>query len=217
LSECKIPVFMVDRQASIPTSVRYPIERLIAKFGIDYFTSSVSLMIALAIDAIDRKVQEKAENTPAIETHNGHAAVSVATAHDLMRTLYGEYSIGVFGIDLIVGDEYDFQKSCAEFWLGVAASRNITVALPPETALLKQRWRYGYQAEPGELILKVSELQGRVREHAAMMNKLQEDNAKNVATMQTIDGARQELEHQLRVIELRMRGGQIPLVAGEPK
>lgn len=44
-----VPVFMQKPRPEVPTSVEYPIERMKALFG-DYFTNSISYMLALAID-----------------------------------------------------------------------------------------------------------------------------------------------------------------------
>ncbi len=51
--------------------------------------------------------------------------------------------IHLYGIDLIVGDEWDYQKPNAEFWIGVANGMGITVGIPSESALCRQTWRYG--------------------------------------------------------------------------
>ena len=42
------PVFMQDHYADIPLSVPYPIQQIVSEFG-DYFTNSISYMLALAI------------------------------------------------------------------------------------------------------------------------------------------------------------------------
>lgn len=49
LCSCGIPVYMEDEWVDIPTSVRYPRQEIVQKFGIDYFTSSIAYMIALAM------------------------------------------------------------------------------------------------------------------------------------------------------------------------
>lgn len=60
----------------------------------------------------------------------------------------GYSTVGLWGIDLIVGTEYEHQKACAEFWLGVAHGRGMHVIIPQQAALLKHSHRYGYQMEP---------------------------------------------------------------------
>jgi hypothetical protein len=49
LKECGIPVYMMESDDDLPTSVRYPIERVIKDAGIDYFTSTVAFEVGLAM------------------------------------------------------------------------------------------------------------------------------------------------------------------------
>jgi len=226
IKSCGIPVFMSNPPKQFPTAVRYPVERLIQKHGIDYFTSTVSFMIAWAIDCIDMKVAD-----------TGNA--------------YSDYSIGVFGIDLIVGTEYEVQKACVEYWLGIAEGRGIKIVLPPQSALLKQAYRYGYEKAPDTGIIGLIEIQKRAAELQGIKEKLlpvmhglnggvqmlrdlkakaeadstsvtelinigiAEANTKLeqvVAQVQTYDGAYQECVHHINVMELRVRGGVVPLM-----
>jgi uncharacterized small protein (DUF1192 family) len=180
------PIYLVDPPEDIPTGVRYPIERMIAKFG-DYYTSTVAAMLALAIDEIDQRIAARGDVAPGLEAL--HAA-------------YGEYTIGIFGIDLVVGTEYFHQKACVEYYIGQACGRGIVLALPPETALCKQAYRYGWQTEP-ESIIKVSEIEARVAGLTGRKNKL-------IAELQTIDGALQESDFNRQILELRLRGAQVP-------
>jgi hypothetical protein len=48
LQSCGIPVYMQEEDPAIPTSYRYPIERVVDHVG-GYLTSTVALMIALAL------------------------------------------------------------------------------------------------------------------------------------------------------------------------
>jgi len=225
---CNIPVFMSNPPDNFPTAVRYPVERLIQKHGIDYFTSTVSFMLAWAIDCIDIKVADTGDD-------------------------YSDYSIGVFGIDLIVGTEYEVQKACVEYWLGIAEGRGINIVLPPQTALLKQAYRYGYEKAPDTGIIGLVEIQQRgvelletkdkltpvmhglnggvqtLRELKAKSEEVGQDKTiaelidsgiaeahtkleQVVAQVQTYDGAYQECVHHVNVMELRVRGGVVPLL-----
>lgn len=179
--DCGIPVYLVAHEDALSTTLTYPIDRLIRKHGVDYFTSTVAFMLAWAIDMIDEAVGPDAE-----------------------RADYARYTIGVYGIDLIVGTEYEVQKACVEFWIGIAEGRGIQTDIAPESALLKQRYRYGYDSEPEIGLLKLQELAARQQELNTRKNKL-------IAELQTLDGAAQENAHISSVLELRLRGGQIPL------
>lgn len=88
----------------------------------------------------------------------------------------GYKEIGLWGIDLIVGTEYEVQKACAEFWLGIAHGRGVAVRLPDQCALLKHSHRYGYEKEPAWSPLLMSDFDGRVarltRERDQLISKL---------------------------------------------
>jgi hypothetical protein len=152
-------------------------------------------MLAWTIDHFDREVEARL------------ATLDVPTngleAHAQIQKLYGEYTLGIFGIDMIVGTEYDVQKACCEFYIGQASARGITVMLPPETALCKQMWRYGYQQEPVSL-LGLNEMGQRAGSIRDRMTKLNME-------LRTLDGALQEREYDIQLASLRARGGEIPM------
>lgn len=192
IRECGIPVYMIKAHADMPTTVRFPIDTLISEYT-DYYTSSVAEMVALAIWEIDMRVMADLKTLPPMPP---------LSAVRKMRELYAEYSIGLFGIDLIVGEEYFWQKTCAEFWVGAAAvGRGIQVYIPPQSALCKQRFRYGYETEP-PTILKPAEL-------SKHQKQLQEERDKMLRQAYMLDGAIQTDEYWNELLELRLRGGDI--------
>ncbi len=161
LQDCGIPCFMTECFDELPHSVRYPVDRLSEKFDIQYFTSSIAFMFAWAIDHIDQLVGKRLHELSA----KGETALDVLK---LIRTIYAEYTIGVFGIDLVVGEEYTAERPCAEFWLGQALARNITLLIPRQSALLKQHYLYGYQMEVDGFITESdieARTQGLAQEH----------------------------------------------------
>ena len=98
----------------------------------------------------------------------------------------GYKEIALYGIDLIVGTEYEFQRQCAEFWLGIAHGRGMTVRIPPQSALLKHSHRYGYEREPNVGLLPLGELAERQR-------RLGKDRDTHIDKMKAIDGAMHEV------------------------
>lgn len=48
LTQCPVPLYMIQRYDEYPSSVRYPIEEAIRFAGRDYFTSSIAFMLAIA-------------------------------------------------------------------------------------------------------------------------------------------------------------------------
>lgn len=194
LRNCGIPVMMAYPVKELPTSLGFPLPRMVEKFN-DYFTSTVAYMLAWAIDHIDRLVEERMKAAPS----NG-----LATAYDvaqLARSMYAEYQIGLFGIDLIVGTEYFEQKPCAEFWIGQACGRGITVAIPPQSALITQRYRYGYQMAPQDLVNDV-DLDNR---RAALAAEHQRASAEAIK----FAGMLEENEYMRELYALRTRGGKV--------
>lgn len=116
----------------------------------------------------------------------------------------GFREIGIWGVDLIVGKEYFYQKSCAEFWIGVANGLGIEVRIPDDSALLKGGFLYGFEPEPKSLV-NISEFQRRIGE-------CEKRKAELLRELQTVDGAKQDAAFWLELAELRARGGSIPVV-----
>lgn len=99
----------------------------------------------------------------------------------------GFSEIGIFGVDLIVSQEYSEQKACCEFWCGYAHAKGINVRIPSQSALLTQQYRYGYESEPSWGPLHMNEVEGRI-EH------LSTERTKHITLVNAIDGALAENE-----------------------
>lgn len=205
------PVYMIEPQPDMPMTLAYPKEWVKAETkSHEYFTSSIAMMIALAI----------AE---------------------------GFEHIGIYGIDLIVGREYHFEKACVEFWLGIAHAKGIQYHIPENSALLWQSHTYGYEMEPdygffgltalkkraGELHKTVAEcrdkvhvMQGHVEEAELVMSKMPADSKsqqvmrdrvvelrteldKHLNLLYMNDGAQQEAARMYSILELKTRGGSV--------
>ncbi len=174
--------------------MRLPIEALIDRFA-DYFTSSVAYMVAYFTWHIEKLVKDRMLVAPS----NGLA--SAWDVAQLQKSIFAEYEIAIFGIDLIIGEEYEWQRPCAEFYIGQALARGITVRIPEQSALVKQRYRYGYQIEPNDLI-KLSDIDKRTEQLTGEIQKHTE------ASMQ-LAGALNELKYMREVYVLRERGGTV--------
>ena len=209
IQEAQIPVYMIEHDPSLPNSVRYPIERVMAELRThDYFQSTIAFMVALAI----------AE---------------------------GFKTIGIYGIDLIIGREYQFEKPNVEYLLGIANERGIEIHKPEGCALLWQGFRYGYDKEPDYGFYSYSKLRARTEQLAKQVRQLEHavkvwegrvEEAKWVRdklddkARESMDahigelmdkcneainryymhsGAHQEVERMRDILELRQRGGQV--------
>lgn len=192
--ECGIPFYTIKAQADLPTNVVYPIDAIIAGHEADYFTSTIAYELALAIWEIDQRVKVELRDILARWPVGGDVPDVLA----LTKAVYAEYTIALFGIDLTVGTEYFHEKPCAEYWLGGASARGISVQIPPESALCKQRFRYGYERHPESLI----RLQD-VNDHKAALEAQRNEMFKRMCML---EGAIECDTRWEQCIELRERG-----------
>lgn len=112
------PVYMQQHWEIAPTSTPYPLQPILQKFG-NYFTNSVSYMLAMAI-------MEKYE-----EIH-----------------IYG-VDMAVAGNDIFNPEknEYSYQRPSVEWLLGWCMGAGIKTYVPPEADLLKTRFLYGFEQQ----------------------------------------------------------------------
>jgi hypothetical protein len=92
----------------------------------------------------------------------------------------GFEEIGIYGIDLIVGREYFFEKCCVEFYLGIAHAKGIKYHIPENSALLWQSHTYGYEMEPDYGFFGLEQL----RKRTATLNKTVTEHRDKVHVMQ---------------------------------
>lgn len=62
-----------------------------------------------------------------------------------LAILMGFKEIHVYGVDMAVGSEYEFQRPSCEYFLGLAVGKGITIFIPDEADLLKARFLYGFE------------------------------------------------------------------------
>lgn len=150
ITDAPIPTYMIAHDPTMPNSVTYPLDWVRGMLGLeappedpgaglDYFTSSIAFMMALAI----------AE---------------------------GFEEIGIYGIDLIIGREYFFEKSCVEFYMGIAHGRGIAVHRPENSALLWQSHRYGYEPGPNYGFYGMEKLKARSEQLSKQVKLLRDQS-----------------------------------------
>lgn len=117
----RIPVFLRDARPDLPSCNVLPKADIMAYFGSNYFTNSVSWMLGLAI----MQLVPGGPGTPCVPGAE----------------------LGVFGVDMMVaggqGSEYGWQRPSCEWLLGWARAAGITVVLPDQSDLLKTAFPYG--------------------------------------------------------------------------
>lgn len=112
--------------------------------------------------------------------------------------------IGLYGIDLASDTEYANQRAAAEYFIGVARGMGITVVIASGSALLKSPAIYGYDQVAGQAARVMGRpwLQRRI-------NELQLQRDKVLSTLQSFDGALQEAQYHLKLVEAEDRGVQV--------
>ena len=111
--------------------------------------------------------------------------------------------IGMYGIDLASDAEYPGQRPNAEYLVGYAKGKGITVEIAKTSALLKAGHLYGFEKPIGEAGGLRSTIQNRVV-------TLKKEHEKHLATLNTLDGAIQEAENMVRLFDFKERGCHVP-------
>jgi hypothetical protein len=102
----------------IPSAQPYPIEEMEHKFGTYWWTSSLSYMMAMAID----QILAEREKDP---------------GHDNEKDL-----ISLYGVDMAADEEYGYQRAGCQFFMSLAATLGIRVWIPPESDVMRPMPRY---------------------------------------------------------------------------
>lgn len=63
----------------------------------------------------------------------------------------GTDEIGLWGVDMDIGGEYEYQRANAEYLIGLARGRGIKVHIPPSSPLCKFAPMLGYEGRYGRL------------------------------------------------------------------
>ena len=136
-----------------------------------YFTSTIAYMLALAI-------------------HRSKAFVDG-----------GYEKIGVYGVDMALDSEYQYQRPCCEYLIGLARGLGLEVIVPTECMLLKTPYVYGLEQPPKDHhdnIITEEFLQKRMAELKSKFN----DTLKNTHQM---EGAMIQMDYFLHLIHTAKR------------
>jgi hypothetical protein len=119
LRDFKGPVYTGGEIPEIQHHVVYPTARVEEEFSPYFLTSSLSLMMALAILEIE-------------DYRKAHPD------HD-----HAEDVIGMWGVDMAATEEYGYQRAGCQFFVIEALRRGIGVYVPPESDVLRPMPVYG--------------------------------------------------------------------------
>lgn len=186
------PVYMQEHRPEYPSSVALPRMELMECFGdaafggragCDYFTNSVSWMIALALY----------ETSSWVTLPDGRR----------LRLCDPGTKIHLYGIDMAGGmqapegvidtnSEYAAQRPSCEFWLGVAKCMGVELHIPDNSDLLKAPALYGYDTSAPLRVKLQGKLQNMKEQKIQVMQQraqLQAQLVEAEKAIAKIDGA----------------------------
>ena len=177
LRDFKGPVYTGGRVPEIPGHVVYPIDRMEEKFSSYFMTSSLALMMAMAIDEIEQIRQarkahkmERAimkDNPGLNRNQNGYNPLPAFVPAAELDKDDSDDVIGLWGVDMAAADEYAYQRPGCHFFVLEATRRGIGVYLPPESDLMRPMPVYGiseWDHNYIKLTVRAKELNGRMAE-----------------------------------------------------
>ena len=159
----------------IQNHVVYPIDRMEEKFSSYFMTSSLALMMALAIDTIERIREER---RAAKMEDGGLRNLCIQRLADLNVNQSeidkddADDVIGLWGVDMAAHEEYAYQRPGCQFFILEAMRRGIGVFLPPESDLMRPMPVYGiseWDHNYIKLTSRARELSGRTQQHQSQI------------------------------------------------
>lgn len=143
----KGPIYTGGAVPEIQNHVLYPIDRMEEKFSSYFMTSSLALMLALAIDTIEqirearRRVKAEREAQPPVV--NGYNPLPAGINASELDKSDEDDIIGMWGVDMGATEEYSYQRPGCQFFVLEAMRRGIAVYLPPESDIMRPMPVYG--------------------------------------------------------------------------
>ena len=135
-----------------------------------------------------------------VTTLGGRYYFTSTIAYMLALAIYEGFEvIEIDGIDLAADSEYSYQKPNAEYYIGIATERGIRVDVPKTSALLKQRYLYGYQDKPDDILTR-EDLDKRER---ILVEAYEKSRTQTIA----LEGALDECKTHRKIVAYRERGG----------
>jgi hypothetical protein len=187
-------------QQEVPMQRRYPIAKVENEFSSYFLTSSLALMMALAILEIEqiRSSRRAYRATLALPDAERMAA---ATANPMPEFVSIEEltkpdeddEIGFWGVDMAATEEYGYQRAGCQYFILETLRRGIGVYVPPESCLLRPMPVYGI-SEWDHNYIKMTQ---RMREMNARREQLQNEAQKAQINLASVSGAIDDLNYMV--------------------
>lgn len=168
----KMPVWMTQAHPEFPTSRPVPYDVLLQKFPRGYFTSSIAVMLAMAILEIKNEAPWSEEK-------------------------WDRGEIALFGIDMSHSTERMSQKPCVEYYVGVADGLGIPLFVPENCDLCKSNVVYGL----GTTAPLAIRLQSKEEHLRAEKIKVLQTQAQKQAEVQALEAQLNAIRGQMAMAE----------------
>jgi hypothetical protein len=167
----------------IPTQRRYPIAAIENEFSSYFLTSSLALMMALAILEIEQIRRARKQLNPLPE----FVPIDELTKTD------DDDEIGFWGVDMAATEEYGYQRAGCQHFILETLRRGIGVYVPPESCLLRPMPVYGI-SEWDHNYIKMTQ---RMREFNARRTTHQQEAQTAQMNLAAVNGGIEDLNYMV--------------------
>jgi len=108
-----------------------------------------------------------------------------------LAILQGATTIGIWGVDMAMHDEYAYQRPSCELMIGVCLAKGINVIVPEESSLCKSRRLYGYETHNNDGYVEVRTRENSIKQRLQVATEQSARAFKNGAMY---EGALAEVE-----------------------
>jgi len=170
LSSLNCPIYLQKTHPEIPSSIPYPLNQVIETFG------------------------------PKLDLYSSGIYFASSVAYMICLALLEKFEeIHFYGVDLIDGGEYAYQRPNTEYYIGLARGLGVKIFIPEKSALCKFSHVYGYEQKPDVGLINSGMLAERLVSYQDKM-----DTA--MKAWYAADGARQEAEQLSKMLQHHERG-----------
>jgi len=196
----KGPVYVGGEVPSeqVPMQRRYPVAAVENEFSSYFLTSSLALMMALAILDIEkiraaRRVLRAGGATVTEPAINAASILPEFVNVDELGKTDDDDEIGFWGVDMAATEEYGYQRAGCQHFILEALRRGIGVYVPPESCLLRPMPVYGI-CEWDHNYIKMTQ---RMREFNARRAQLQQEGQTAQVNLAAVNGGIDDLNYMV--------------------
>ena len=145
-----------------------------------------------------------------LATFGREAATSAISYMLALGIMKGFKEIHVYGVDMKLGSEYEYQRTGCLFLIGNALGRGINIRIAEGSPLMNVEYLYGYEQDNEKQgIIKLDFLQ-------AIHRKLTEEHGKAMQATNTLNGAKDQVQAIIDILLLKMKEIGLPTGGVEP-